>query len=163
MSPATQVKAEFDPTVQRMVGVSAHRYLSFNVPYVTEIADNLWQGGCRNGLILPRFFKHLVSLYMVEQYKVKHELDSKFSIKAYDSVDQSTDQIDAVAAWVNTARQSGPVLVHCQAGLNRSGLVVARALMLNGMSSDAAIRLIRERRSPAVLCNPAFEGWLRSR
>jgi protein-tyrosine phosphatase len=52
-------------------------------------------------------------------------------------------------------------LVHCQAGLNRSGVVVAYALMLNGMSAAEAIARIRERRSPAVLCNPQFERWLR--
>jgi protein-tyrosine phosphatase len=52
------------------------------------------------------------------------------------------------------------VLVHCQAGLNRSGVVVARALMADGMSAVEAVSLIRERRSPACLCNPAFERWL---
>jgi hypothetical protein len=31
------------------------------------------------------------------------------------------------------------------------------------MTADAAIALLRERRSPAVLCNQAFERWLRLR
>lgn len=57
------------------------------------------------------------------------------------------------------ARQ-GPTLVHCQAGLNRSGLVAALALILDGMLPAAAIDLLRQHRSPAVLCNPAFERWL---
>jgi protein-tyrosine phosphatase len=51
--------------------------------------------------------------------------------------------------------------VHCQAGLNRSSLVIARALILSGMPSVAAIALIREKRSPACLSNPSFERWLR--
>lgn len=157
----TGIKIAFDPTVQRMTGVSMHGDLPFDVPYISEIAGNLWQGGCKNGLMLPRFIKHLVSLYPWEQYKVKHELDSTFAVRQYDSLDQAMDKIDALAAWINVARQSGPVLVHCQAGLNRSGLVAAKALMLGGMTADDAISLIRAKRSPVCLCNPAFEAWLR--
>jgi protein-tyrosine phosphatase len=63
--------------------------------------------------------------------------------------------------WVNACRAAGPTLVHCQAGLNRSSLVIARALILSGMPSVAAIALIREKRSPACLSNPSFERWLR--
>jgi protein-tyrosine phosphatase len=50
--------------------------------------------------------------------------------------------------------------VHCQAGLNRSGLVTALALILNGMSPERAIGLLRQKRTPLVLCNGAFEAWL---
>jgi protein-tyrosine phosphatase len=77
-----------------------------------------------------------------------------------DNLDQGFEQIDAIARWINEARQSGTVLVHCQAGLNRSSLVTARALMLAGMSATEAINRIRQQRSPACLCNKAFEKWL---
>jgi protein-tyrosine phosphatase len=63
---------------------------------------------------------------------------------------------------VNSCRGSGPTLVHCQAGLNRSSLVVVRALVLDGMDVDTAIAVVREKRSPVCLCNPSFESWLRS-
>jgi hypothetical protein len=62
--------------------------------------------------------------------------------------------------WVNLCRTTGPVLVHCQAGLNRSSLVAARALMLDGRTAGDAIRTVREKRSPACLCNRAFEDYL---
>lgn len=78
----------------------------------------------------------------------------------YDSSDQGFAQVDAIAAWVNVCRKDGPTLVHCQAGLNRSGLVAARALTLDGMNAADAIALLREKRSPAVLCNRSFESWL---
>jgi protein-tyrosine phosphatase len=42
-----------------------------------------------------------------------------------------------------------------------SSLVTARALVLSGLTADEAIALIREKRSPACLCNPSFERWLR--
>jgi protein-tyrosine phosphatase len=157
----TGIKIDFDPTRQRMTGVTYHGDTPFDVPFVTEIAPNLWQGGCRKGLMLPRFFRHVVSLYPWEQYKVKHELDSAFTIRAYDSLEQGTAFVPALATWVNACRETGPVLVHCQAGLNRSSLVTAMALIQEGSSGDEAIALIREKRSPACLCNPAFEAWLR--
>lgn len=48
------------------------------------------------------------------------------------------------------------VLVRCQAGYNRSGLVVALTLLRLGYSADEAIALIRERRSPHALHNGHF-------
>ncbi len=55
----------------------------------------------------------------------------------------------------------GPVLIHCQVGLNRSSLVAARAMVLSEEADPAgAIAVLRERRSPACLCNEAFEAWL---
>lgn len=49
------------------------------------------------------------------------------------------------------------VLVTCQMGLNRSGLIVADTLLrTTTMSPVQAIRLIRSRRGPLALSNPAF-------
>jgi protein-tyrosine phosphatase len=45
-------------------------------------------------------------------------------------------------------RDGERVLVRCQAGVNRSGLVMALVLMLDGMDAHDAIALIRERRAP---------------
>ena len=161
MSDPTAIQIDFDPTVKRMKGATAHGGLSFDVPFVSEIGFNLWQGGCEQGLQLPKFIRHLVSLYPWERYTVKHELDSVLVVRMYDSVDQTFDQVEELARWVNVCRATGAVLVHCQAGLNRSSLVAARALMLGGKTADDAIRIVRERRSPACLCNRAFEAYLR--
>lgn len=173
----TAIPIEFDPQKQRMVGVTYHGNMPFDVPYISEIAPNLWQGGCEEGLLLPLFIEHVVSLYPWEEYISAPPLTkSTLSVVMYDSEDQAYDQVDELAKWVNRRRYEGPVLVHCQAGLNRSSLVVARALMMDsdksidakgtvvwrsGMTANAAIALIREKRSPACLCNPAFEKWLR--
>ncbi|MGC5040727.1 protein-tyrosine phosphatase family protein [Streptomyces sp. DT190] len=54
------------------------------------------------------------------------------------------------------------VLVRCFHGYNRSGLVVAHVLMRRGSSAEAAIRLIRDRRSPFALHNDLFVAYLRS-
>lgn len=65
------------------------------------------------------------------------------------------------AVWGHERWRSGDrVLVRCQAGLNRSGLVMALILMLHGWSAPKAIQHIRERRSPVALINDAFVDWL---
>jgi protein-tyrosine phosphatase len=163
MSPdPTRIDIAVDPQRQRMVGVSAHGLQPFDVPFISEIVPDLWLGGCEDDLVLPDFIAHLVSLYPWERYTVNHELDSALEVRMFDSIDQAFHQVDSIATWVNACRESGPTLVHCQAGLNRSSLVVGRALMLDGMAADEAIALIRRKRSPACLSNPSFERWLRS-
>ena len=157
----TKIDIAFDPTVQRMTGITVHGNIPFDVPFISEIAPSLWQGGCQNGLILPTFIRHLVSLYPWEAYAIHHQLHSGLAILMYDSTEQEFNQVDAIAAWINACRADGPTLVHCQAGLNRSSLVAARALVLEGTPADEAIKLVRDKRSPACLCNPSFERWLR--
>jgi len=53
------------------------------------------------------------------------------------------------------------VLVRCQAGMNRSGLVTALILMKEGYTADEAITLIRTKRHPNALFNKSFVNWLR--
>lgn len=156
----TRIDMDLDPIAERISGVAAHGNTPFDMPYISEIVPGLWQGGCRNGMRLPSDIKHLVSLYPWERYTHEHDLDSAIAVRMYDSTSQAFDQVDVLAAWVNVCRASAPTLVHCQAGLNRSSLVVARALMLDGMGASDAIHLIREKRSPACLCNESFEAWL---
>jgi protein-tyrosine phosphatase len=158
----TDVKKEKDPTLVRESGTTYHGNMSFDVPFISQIQDNLWQGGCENGLELPHFFKYVVSLYPWKQYAVKHEIDGYLTVRMFDSLDQQMAEVEAIAAIVNIWRKQGPVLVHCQAGLNRSGLVVCAALMQDGMTAQEAIALLRAQRSPASLCNPAFEEYLRN-
>lgn len=52
------------------------------------------------------------------------------------------------------------VLIRCQAGMNRSGLVTALVLVMAGLTPGQAIALIRQRRSPGALFNEHFVEWL---
>lgn len=158
----TKIKMSVNPMVQRMTGVTMHGNIYFDVPYITEIAPNLWQGGCKSGLVLPTHINFLVSLYPWERYTITHEMRGELYVKMYDDPNQATDEIEDIAKMVNVWRKRGAVLVHCQAGLNRSSLVVAKALMLEGMTAQQAINTIRDKRSPACLCNGGFEQWLLS-
>jgi protein-tyrosine phosphatase len=151
-----------DPEQRRLTGWTAHGNFRIDMPFITPIAPNLFHGGVENGLILPGKIKHVLSLYQWEAYTVKHELLSSKTVEMYDSLDQGFEQIEELALWVNEARKSGPVLVHCQAGLNRSSLVVAKALLLSGEAETGreAIDMIRAARSEACLCNLAFASWV---
>ena len=52
------------------------------------------------------------------------------------------------------------MLVRCQAGLNRSGLVTALVLIKDGFTPYQAIDLIRQRRTDIALFNENFANWL---
>jgi hypothetical protein len=126
------------------------------LPLMTEIVPGLQMGGC-NGSALPPEIRHIVSLVGLGGWT--GPVQSILALMMEDDDTQPLDEVDAIAAWVNS--RAGPVLVHCGAGLNRSALVTARALMLRGLTADEAIGLIREKRSRYCLCNAHFEKWLR--
>jgi hypothetical protein len=65
-----------------------------------------------------------------------------------------------VASMVHARKR---VVVNCAAGLNRSGLIVGRALIALGYSPADAIALIREARGPRALFNRTFERFLLER
>lgn len=150
---------------------------AFDCPLITPVTSKLWQGGCMTGLTLAPRFYHVISLYPWERYKFQRaRMDTEVYVYMYDSRDQGFEQVDALARLVNVCRQQeGDTLVHCQAGLNRSSLVIARALWLDGRSEgdgiivpgihgsgDDIVEMLRQKRSPAVLCNPSFEAEVRS-
>ncbi len=65
-----------------------------------------------------------------------------------------------IASFVAETLKAGyKVIVHCGAGINRSGLINARAMIYLGLTPQAAIDQIRERR-PGALSNQNFVNWL---
>ena len=52
------------------------------------------------------------------------------------------------------------VLIRCQAGLNRSGLLMALVLIRDGHTPEQAVELIRQNRGDIALCNDTFVRWL---
>lgn len=169
----TKIDIEFNPLHNYMQGHTAHGNMYFNVPFMSLIdsriddegyeTHELWMGGCSDGLVLPKFIKNVVSLYPWEEYTVQHSLNTNLSVTMYDSSDPdlvSVEKIARIAHWVNEVLEEGPTLVHCQAGLNRSGMIVASSLVLRGLTAKEAIETVRSRRSSACLCNPLFERMI---
>ena len=58
--------------------------------------------------------------------------------------------------YVGEWMQQGRVLVTCAMGINRSGMVAALGLCHIGLEPQEAIDLLRDKRSPWVLCNGQF-------
>jgi hypothetical protein len=72
------------------------------------------------------------------------------------------EQLERFLAAAHLYAAHEPTYWHCHAGLNRSGLAVAAYLHLyRGLRISDAIRSLRDRRTPLVLCNSHFEGLLR--
>ena len=140
----------------------------------SEIIPGLWQGGHIyriNGLpfstdLTGQGFEFIVSLHIdpgmpksVPGPEVEHLV---YEIRDGLVLPEDEAMLHNLAEQVSAAVSLGmKTLVRCQAGYNRSGLVVALALIKRGYRPDDAIRLLRERRSSWVLCNPAFVDYLK--
>jgi protein-tyrosine phosphatase len=134
-------------------GIAREGNRAFKVPLISHVQGNLWQGGCVPGVRLPDDFDFVVSLYPWGRYELGPNT-VRVEIEMYDAQEVPDEaQLLQIAKIVNAFRAKGKTLVHCQAGLNRSALVSALALVLDGIPASEAITLLRERRSDAVLCN----------
>ncbi len=71
------------------------------------------------------------------------------------------EQMDSIAQWLDDALAvGGRAVLHCVAGLGRSGMVAASYLTRKGISADAAIALVRQRRSPRAVETPVQEAFV---
>jgi protein-tyrosine phosphatase len=71
------------------------------------------------------------------------------------------DELRGLARLIAGCLTAGAVVyVHCQAGMNRSALVVARTLMERGMTAREAIDRVRERRNGSL--SDEYAEWLLS-
>lgn len=140
--------------------MEAGRPGAFRVPLVSHIDGNLWTGGCLDGVRLPDDFRFVFSLYPWEKFRIGPETE-RVEVVMYDSSAMPAESaLHDAADQVVAALATGKTLVHCQAGLNRSGLVAALALVKMGRTAADAIALLREKRCEVVLCNSTFESWL---
>jgi hypothetical protein len=153
---------EVSQGLPRLKGRTNHQGLDFDCELISHVRENLFMGGCVDDAVLPLKIRHVVSLYKWEQYRVHNGVKSFLVVEAYDAeVYKIVQELRPLVDWTKTRLALGPTLVHCQAGLNRSGLLCALVLREHfGLSSAEAIKLLRERRSPAVLCNDSFEEYL---
>jgi Dual specificity phosphatase, catalytic domain len=143
-------------------------------PLYSEILPNLWQGGTDDDDLvhkgsgrLPTTSDHkefdvVVSLsayslpmgWMVKEYRYGFP-DGPADEDVYAELERIADY--AYLDW----KAGKKVLVRCQAGLNRSGLMVALILLRNRMKIDDAIALIRKKRSAYALDNAHFVEYLK--
>lgn len=157
---AELLAANADLTTHHIEGIAVHGNTPFSAPLISHIDGNLWTGG--HPAYGVRGFRAVLNLY---PWGPAYPADGVevLPVRMYDAAQTpEPGQVEALVDWVMERLPEGPVLVHCQAGLNRSGLIGAMTLIRLGRTPDDAIRLLREKRSPAVLCNPVFEAWVRT-
>jgi len=126
-----------------------------------EVAPGLFQGDFPEGAVDWGQFDDVVSM---SQAAPSPRLGADGLWLHVPIPDADMDDPDAVrqAARVVAERVGAGrrVLVHCWAGLNRSGVVSARALMYLGMPVAEAVAAVRAARGPVALFNRAFVEWL---
>ena len=136
------------------------------------IAPNLFQGGTDDLDVIhlaqtnnqPR--TDLPFDAIVTMYAWARPADWKIQEFRYGVPDATITDIDldrlrqAVEFGYDRWKSGDRVLVRCQAGLNRSGLVLALILIKDGLTPQEAIDRIRDNRGPDALFNDSFHAWL---
>ena len=137
----------------------------------SEIAPNLFMGGTDDADVIhyaagnrPRTdmpFDAIVTMYAWAQ-----PADWQVQEFRYGVPDAAISHIDlgrlkqAVEFGHNRWLAGDRVLIRCQAGLNRSGLVTALILMSTGLDAETAIFEIRKNRADIALFNKEYVVWL---
>lgn len=140
----------------------------------SEILPGLWMGGIadddvtRHGIktptITPEHFDTVITLYAWAGPVDWYVKEVRLGFFDHNEVDlDEHDLAHAVGAAYRDWSRGKRVLIRCQAGWNRSGLITALVLLLKGLTPDEAIDLLRERRSSYALCNDHFVTWIRTR
>jgi protein-tyrosine phosphatase len=77
------------------------------------------------------------------------------------SVPSSFNEIDGLLNSVTDYLRNGKAVgVHCRAGIGRSSMIVASALIRNGLSVDSAFSAIQEARGCSVPDTPEQRQWV---
>ena len=159
------------------------QYMEYPTELWSEVLPGLWQGGTdvydvigaptatrvdqlvRMGgptRVTRSHFDSVVTLYARANgasWNVK-EIRYGFNDGDMTDFDPESDLGFAVREAHADWKAGKRVLIRCQAGLNRSGLVMALVLIRDGMNPTDAIELIRQQRGEAALFNLTFERWL---
>jgi len=125
------------------------------------IVEGLWQGDFPETGVDWSKFDDVVTMTAEDIPPVHLQLGGLWLyVPTWDSGEVNESGVREAARLVaNRVREGKRVLVHCAAGLNRSGIVSARALMFMGYEVEDAIARVRERREGALF-NRTFVEWL---
>ena len=136
------------------------------------IAPNLFQGGTDDLDVIhlaqtnnrPRTdlpFDAIVTMYAWARPADWNIQEFRYGVPDASIKDIDLDRLrQAVDFGYDRWKQGDRVLVRCQAGLNRSGLVLALILIKDGLTPTQAISRIRDNRGEDALFNRDFHNWL---
>jgi hypothetical protein len=124
--------------------------------------DVIQRGKSTLSLAQPAPFDSVVCMYGHANPIGYYVREQRFGIADAELDEESKPEIRQLADWLYQEWKQGKrVASKCQMGWNRSGLVLALVLLLDGYSADEAIELIREKRSPYALSNSSFVRFIK--
>ena len=136
------------------------------------ILPNLFQGGTDDldVIHLPQLrnvqrndlpFDAIVTMYAWARPADWHVQEFRYGVPDASMSDIDLNRLRQAVEFGYERWKSGDrVLIRCQAGLNRSGLVTALILIRDGLTASEAIALIRNQRGEDALFNEDFSRWL---
>jgi hypothetical protein len=140
----------------------------------SEILPGLFQGGTADDDVIhfyraryerrPKLpFDSIVTLYASANPAGWNVQEFRYGIPDAHISDIDLNRLRRAVDFAHDQWKLGDqVLIRCQAGLNRSGLVTALVLMKDAFEAQEAIDLIRTERGEDALCNSHFERWIQS-
>ncbi len=141
-------------------------------PLFSEILPNLFMGGTDDGDVihipariynrkngLP--FDAIVTMYEFARPAFGGVQEFRYAVPDASIAELDLERLRDAVEFAHARWKAGDrVLIRCQAGLNRSGLVTALVLIKEGHDPKAAIDLLRTKRDRDALCNADFAEWL---
>lgn len=142
-------------------------------PLYTEILPGLFLGGTANSdtIFTPahgrKAFDDLSFQSVITMFYAANPVGFNSHEVRYHIVDGPLDNVDMIrlgeiVLWGHSRwrEKNDILLVRCQAGINRSSLILSLLLIKEGYSAAAAIELIRSKRFSYCLSNGYYEKWL---
>lgn len=141
-------------------------------PLISEITSNLFMGGTADDDVIniaaqltdikyDHDFQTIVTMYAWARPADWNVQEFRYGIPDASINLVDLDRLRNAVEFAYLRWKSGDrILIRCQAGLNRSGLVTALVLIKDGHRPQDAIDLIRMNRHPEALFNQSFESWL---
>lgn len=147
-------------------------YNEIQLPLYSEVLPKLFIGGTDDRDVILNPDRSLATVdctefqAVVTLYAYANPLGWKVAENRYGFPDSAISNEDklavrALAEWLRGEWKSGKTsMARCQAGLNRSSLVIALILLTEGYTAAEAIELIRHQRSPNALFNKSFVDFI---
>lgn len=141
-----------------------------NEPLWSEVFNGLWQGGTDDDdthvahakpMITTKEFDTVITMYAYANPVDWFVKELRYGVWDSNMKDFKVEELFEIVRFAHTEWKAGKkVLIRCQAGWNRSGLIMALVLMREGWSAEKAISTIRSNRSKYALKNSVFANWL---
>ena len=140
----------------------------------SEILPGLYMGGTADddvvdvakplkNLNATNEFDSVVTAYSWAQPMSWYVHENRFGFADGPINNETFVKVKELANWLHTEWKAGKrCLSRCQAGANRSGLILALVLMKEGFSARDAICLIKDKRGSFALGNMHFQNVLLS-